>query len=56
MPYTAQGYMTAEDLEDIRRNMDLYLCACCELYPTAYDPGMTGTCIDCGHDHEQYHA
>lgn len=51
-----QGYMTAADLDEIRRDYDLDLCPCCETPAggtfDADDPG--GDCADCGHGYEAH--
>lgn len=33
MYYTTQGAMTADDIAEIRRDMDLDICGCCEAGP-----------------------
>lgn len=33
MPYTTQGFMTAADIAEVRADMDLDLCGCCEAGP-----------------------
>jgi hypothetical protein len=51
--YTSQGAMTAADMDEIRRDMDLDLCTCCERdgYEEHVRRDQYGVCRDCGHMH-----
>lgn len=52
MPYTTQGYMTAQDVAEVRADMDLDLCGCCEGGDFIQDPDAPdGVCDHCAHDH-----
>lgn len=47
MYYTTQGLMTADDIAEVRRDMDLDLCGCCESGPAEDVDEETGECLEC---------
>lgn len=54
MYYTTQGLMTAADVAEIRRDMDLDLCGCCEA-GTALDADPEEfECDDCSHEYDEH--
>lgn len=61
MPYTTQGFMTQEDLAEVRADLDLDLCGCCEDDAPAQgrhwvqipdDPEYV--CVDCEHQESDH--
>ena len=56
MYYTTQGLMTAEDVAEIRRDMDLDLCPCCESGGFDGDPDDEENCRECDHGEDAHVA
>ena len=54
MPYTTQGYMTAADVAEVRADMDLDLCGCCESEGVVTDLEDGERCPTCDHYAEQH--
>lgn len=54
MPYTTQGYMTAADIAEVRADMDLDLCGCCEAGGFDEDPDDEENCRECDHEDGQH--